>query len=151
MTICPEKIRILSKERMDVALRLISEGNYITVSCKAAGITKQTFYLWLERADNHDYDSIPYYKQFKQQVEQAEAMSEAAILREARNGSREAIPILERRWPDRWGRKERQDINQNVIITVKAEELTDDQLAAVVAGRSGHRTIAPPPVSPALN
>lgn len=141
----PKPFKLTNKIQGTI-IQLLSQGNYIETACHAAGIHRRTFYSWLERAKDPEYDN-PRYKIFRNQVEQALALSEANLLKMARDGSREALPIMERRWPTRWGRWERQSLEvtgkDGGPIKVQAADLSDDQLAAVIAGRGGARAIAP--------
>jgi hypothetical protein len=143
--------RLLSQETQAKVLAYLKDGNYIETACRAAGIASRTFRSWMEHGDDPTYDNAPVYRNFREKALQALAVAEAALLSDARKGSREAIPIMERRWPDRWGRKERADVNVTTTVNIKAEDLTDDELAAIVAGRGGLRTIKAPPVTPTLN
>ena len=142
----PKRAFKLTDKIQDKIIELLSQGNYIETACHAAGIHRRTFYSWLERAKNPEYDN-PRYKIFRNRVEQALALAEVDLLKQARLGSREAIPIMERRWPGRWGRWERQSVEvtgkDGGPIEVKAADLSDDQLAAVIAGRGGGGAIAP--------
>jgi len=143
----PKHIK-LTDEMESSIIKLLSQGNYIETSCRVAGIHRRTFYSWLERAEQEDpeYDNSRY-KAFRDNVLQAIALAEVELLKMARKGSREALPIMERRWPERWGRWERQSVEvtgkDGGPIKYQAEDLSDDELAAVIAGRSSRRATAP--------
>ncbi len=106
---------------------VIAKGNYLTTACQLCGIHETTLNGWLHQA-NDDLvagKETGFTKLFFA-LKEAEAQAEAnlvAVVREAAEVKREWIPaitFLERRHPDRWGRKDRTriDINETKEITI---------------------------------
>jgi transposase-like protein len=76
--------------------RLIRLGNPVEVASEAAGITPETFYVWMRSR-----------RAFRLAIEQARGEAEAILVgrvqKAAQAGSwRAACWLLERRWPERW-------------------------------------------------
>jgi len=106
----PTKLTPAVEERIARAIRA---GNYPEVAARHAGVHPSTYYRWLERGglDGEAPEDDPY-RHFRAEVERALADSEAAevglIAQAARGGTWQAGAwLLERRFPDRWGRRQR--------------------------------------------
>ncbi len=95
----------------------LAAGCYIETACAAAGISKQTYYNWLEHAEE-DPDSA--YAEFAALVEKARAQAEAAnlrIIRKAANDSWQAAAwLLERVYPDKYGMRNRTTHDGGMLI-----------------------------------
>lgn len=104
----PTKFTPETKEKILTALRA---GNYRQVACRYAGISHQTLRNWINRAEEGD----PAYVEFVEALEKAEADAEVAdlalIRRAAGDGAWQAAAwIRERKNPERWGRRERTQV-----------------------------------------
>lgn len=138
----------LTPELQEKICRFIAEGNYLSVSCAAVGISDQTYNSWLKRGAEEAANGGGMFKDFLDATKKAEALQEAKIaerlLAGAMPGERKkvvkvnpdgtistettetggdwlaAATYLERRHPDRWGRKDRTriDINETKEITI---------------------------------
>jgi len=99
----------------------ISRGNYLVTSCQLCNISENQVYLWLKQAQE-DYttgltadDSL--FIRLYESLKRAEAKAEDLLVQVVRDSATvkkewlPAITMLERRHPDRWGRRERHDIN----------------------------------------
>jgi AcrR family transcriptional regulator len=88
---------------------LVRKGNYIEVAAAASGISKPTFYKWLHDGANAKVDCLA--RQFSNAIEKAEAEAEqSGLARIARAKDWTATAWrLERRHPERWGRRERHE------------------------------------------
>ena len=127
-------------------VQAIVGGNDITVAAAYAGIGKTTFYEWLERGRKEaarlaassrakPKDSETPFAEFADAIQKAQADAEtrnvALIAKAAQEGTWTAAAWwLERKHPDRWGRKERIEHSGHIDVT----RLTDDELLAIVAG-----------------
>lgn len=105
----------LSKKIQDNLVGALQRGNYITVACAFVGIHKDTFYEWLrrgERAGTRDAKFSDFSDAVKKAQAQAEVRDLAAIDEAAKHPSswQAAAWKLERKYPDRWGRKERHEV-----------------------------------------
>lgn len=104
-----EKLTALDLKTQQQIINLLSVGNYITVACKAAGITYRGFRHWQKRWEEGDPDAMRF-DEFFQAVYQATALGESnALIRlQAGGPSWQAQAwFLERRFHQRWGRKDR--------------------------------------------
>lgn len=112
----------LNEELIDTITDHISKGNYIYVACEAAGIAHQTYDRWLRqgeeelnKADNIEDVAGNLYVQLVHRVKKAEAEAEARTVSLVYNAAPKnwlaGITWLERKYPERWGRRDAVDIN----------------------------------------
>ena len=109
----------------------VSKGNYISTACKTVGIGESTYYDWLKRAEEGD---TGIFGEFAKAAKQAEAQAEAELLatvREAATTDKNwlaAMTLLERRHPERWGRKDRSliQIEEHKQVTITTVEVVKD-------------------------
>ena len=103
----------------------ISGGNYAVVAAEYAGIGQATFYAWLEkgRAGRQPY------AEFLAAVKEAEAQAEALAVKAVRvafgDSWQAAMTWLERRFPARWGRRDRLEV-EHTIVEREAKRLADE-------------------------
>ncbi len=98
----------LTPETQKKLVEAISAGNFYETACTHAGIEYQTFRNWMkagEQATNGRFFD------FFEAITRAEAEAEMRAVEMIRQAMpddwRAAVALLERRHPDRWGRKER--------------------------------------------
>jgi hypothetical protein len=98
---------------------MLRAGNYIGVCCHAVRITRQTFALWMQRGLS-DADADAPFRDFRERVEQARAEGEVRnvthIAKAATTSWQAAAWLLERQFPERWGRPsapQRQDVEKD--------------------------------------
>lgn len=118
-------------------------GNYIETAAALAGINKTTIYEWLkrgarelERVDNNPNARIkreeePFVR-FSNAVKKAQAEAEQrdllVIAKASQNDWKASAWRLERKYPHRWGRKDRMDFEAKVTQeTVNREEMVIEQ------------------------
>ena len=133
----PTKLNIDTHNKIISAIRA---GNYIETAAAYAGINKSTLYDWLKRgerekqrvAQNPRYNirkSEKPYVEFSNAVEKALAEAEvrdvAIIAKAAEEQWQAAAWRLERKFPDRWGRK-RLDIEHSGEIGIKIVDDIND-------------------------
>lgn len=120
----------LTPERQATIVDLVRKGNYLITACQVAGINKSTFLDWLERGEKDLNNGGGIYSDFLLAIKKAESEAEAelaSMIRETALEKREWLPgmtFLERRHPERWGRKDRstlvvEETKQIVITTVE--------------------------------
>jgi transposase len=94
--------------------RMLRRGLYIETAVAFAGISRSTFYSWMERAAKGD---CGLYVDFLEKVQSAMAHAEmrdlAVIDAAAKTQWRAAAWRLERRFPDRWGRTPRRKVGSS--------------------------------------
>lgn len=113
----------LTPEKTQEIFNLLAGGNTHDTAAALAGISEATFYNWLKRGreasekGSHRKADQPYID-FFQNVKKAEALAEAKrieIIRKASEGNgpfdnpdwKAAAWYLERRYPEKWGRRDR--------------------------------------------
>jgi len=118
----------------------IRKGNYAVTACNLVGIDEKTLWNWVQQgeADNLlGVDSL--YSHLIQSIKKAEAEAEAKlveVVRESAEIKREWIPaitFLERRHPDRWGRKDRTRVD---ITETKRIQITHVDVVLNEAGQT---------------
>lgn len=130
----------LTPETQDRIVKMLLAGNYLETAAAAAGITKSTLYEWLRRGTRVRNGEVPPSKQsafdkrasvFSDAVEKAAAQAEALMVQRITVASEEdwraAAWRLERRHPDRWGRK-------RLDVTSDGEPLEGSPLFIMVEG-----------------
>jgi hypothetical protein len=115
--------------------QLIREGNYIETTCRVVGISSQSYRTWKKRGAE---SRSGIYRRFYEAIDQSEAKAESTylgIIKDAANGKtwQAAAWYLERRYPDRWGRRQFTDITSGgkPLQKIDATQLTDDELETI--------------------
>jgi len=98
----------LDEELLKRIISCIRAGNYLETAAAYGGISKDTLYRWL-RQGSRAKSGI--YREFSDAVEKAMAEAEvrdvAIIAKAAEEQWQAAAWRLERKYPDRWGRKDK--------------------------------------------
>lgn len=118
----------LTPEIQEEILRVIKSGNYIETACAYVGINKTTFYDWLKKGAREKErvaqnprarvrKDLQKYVDFSNAVDKALAQAEirdvAIIGKAAEENWQAAAWRLERKFPDRWGRKEKYSLEHS--------------------------------------
>ena len=117
----------LTPELEATILGALAEGNYIETAAALAGVCSKTVYDWLREGaraksgKKHD---------FLQAVEKAQAIAEAKGIRSIKAAEdagawQAAAWRLERKFPDRWGRKERHELTGADGGAIRHEDVAD--------------------------
>lgn len=99
----------LLKEKL---LKMIEKGNYIGTSCEAVGITPQTLNNWKRQAREGKEPYVSFFEELREAERKAETVIAEGIYDigfDKRNWTALAW-LLERKNPERWGRKDRVDV-----------------------------------------
>jgi transposase-like protein len=100
----PSKLTVEVQMRVCEALR---GGNYRDVAAQWAGISPSTLAKWLKKKDEK-------HLAFQRAVEEAERAAEvravAIVMKAASSEPRHAQWWLERKYPERWGRRDRHEV-----------------------------------------
>lgn len=123
----------LSPEVTTQITRLIRVGNTNEIAADAAGISRTTFFSWMDRGTKGGRTNKPY-RDFRQAVEQARAEAEATLVariaKAAQNGSWSAAAwLLERSAPERWAKlseRKNADSDETEAPTNPAEAIRDE-------------------------
>lgn len=119
----------LNPELQEKICQAIRAGNYIETAAAYAGVNKSTLYDWLKRGGRAKSGK---YKEFSNAVEKALAEAEVRdvfiIGKAAEENWQAAAWRLERKFPERWGRKERlrseeQETGTKVVIINDKDEM----------------------------
>lgn len=118
----------------------IAAGNHKNVAAVSCGVDPATFYEWIARGEGRDPDraQTPLYADFAEAVKKAEADAEVrnvALIEQAAGKEWTAAAWwLERKFPERWAKKQEAPAiyQDNRSITVLAE-MNDDQLRQALA------------------
>ena len=96
----------LTQDLQQQIVTLLRAGNYIETACSYVGVDKQTLYSWLKRGNRQKAGK---FREFLDVTEKAIAEAEIRDLEAVRkDGSWQARAWrLERKFPHRWGRRER--------------------------------------------
>ena len=126
----------------DILVRLVAGGNYYSVSCAACNISYDIFNIWMNEGRKlakeyaSDAKSMPkarlkYFKFFNA-IKKADAYVETNVVAKILVDSdwKAQMTYLERKYPDRWGRTDRQKIEGEIKINVS--KLTDQELADII-------------------
>lgn len=120
----------LTDEIQDEIVELLRAGNYIETACAVAGVSKKTFYEWMKKANQSKRKTR--YTEFRNAVKKAQAWSEARdvtiIAKHGEKSWQAAAWRLERKYPDRWGRKDKLDVESKVKIDSDNDLKKDDEL-----------------------
>jgi len=121
----------LTPQLQEKICEYIANGNYLNTACQATGITDSTLFNWMKRAEEEGKNGGGRYFDFMVAIKKAEAQAEAALasmIKETALQKKEWLPamtFLERRHPDRWGRRDRTrvDINETKTIQITHVEV----------------------------
>jgi hypothetical protein len=98
----------------------IRSGNFLETAASFAGIDKSTLHRWLKRGDRerrgacHDFAAA-----VDKAVADSQALAVARIAKAANDGNWQASAwLLERRFPENWGRRDRHEIKADINSTV---------------------------------
>lgn len=156
----------LTPELQAEIVKIIKTGNYIETACAFVGINKSTFYDWLKRGAREKQrleknprakikKSEAVYVEFSNAIEKALAQAEirdvAIIGKAAESNWQAAAWRLERKYPERWGRKDRIEhtgkdggpIETSQTTKLDLSALSDEELTAlenIIAKQQHHDT-----------
>ena len=119
----------ISEEKIKQIVEAVRAGNFIETAAAFAGLSKQTLYNWLKEGmrerDRRENGEKPdrtkdMYVKFSIDIEQAMAEAEMRdveiITKAAEQQWQAAAWRLERKFPDRWGKKVAVDAKQEITV-----------------------------------
>lgn len=127
----------LTPGRQDRIFALIRQGVTQEVAARRGGINPDTFYEWRKRGEAAKSGK---YFEFAEGLKEAQAHAEAALVMQvrlhAKTDWRPATWILERRFPQRWGKQQTIEVQQSVgtVAVPRIQRMTDEEIAAYEAG-----------------
>lgn len=104
----------LTRKLINKAENLIKLGNYNSTVCQYLGIGETTWYRWMEEGEKATRGIK---REFWESIKKAESHAEIRNVQIIQNAAQEnwqaSAWYLERKFHDRWGRKEKVDANVN--------------------------------------
>lgn len=130
----------------------ISAGNYFEAAASYGGIDHATFFRWMEKGEQ---GRLPY-REFREAVLKAQADAEVSVVAQWKAQIPEswqaARDFLARRFPERWGAKDRHEIEHSgkvdANVAFNLMKLSDEQFRHVVDASEAAR-VDPVPEEPA--
>lgn len=105
-------------------LAMIRDGVTPEIASVAAGVNRATYYRWQARG-REEVDGP--FRDFCDGIEKAIAECEAravhVVTKAFPNSWQAAMTLMERRFPDRWGRRERIDVYEHEKVRQEAERI----------------------------
>lgn len=129
----PDRPRALTKEVQEKILRYVTDGSYLNIACRAAGISYSAFAWWRKRCEEGDPDAS-WLADFFELIKDASAVAEVEAishLRQGQPGWQANAWFLERRFRNRWAQAGKQDAGQRDVSKLSTEELE-----AIVKGKA---------------
>lgn len=109
---------------LQLLLAAVSDGVSYDTACKSAGIAPRTIYNWKTRAERGDEAAIA----FVQALEKTEADVERRAVRNTLKAGElpqfwpANMTYLERKYPERWGRRQDDSSTPKVIVQIGARD-----------------------------
>ncbi len=153
----------LNQDRIARLTTNLQVGSYIEPACRHAGISVATFYIWMRHGEDvrdqleqrrelgepdprPNADEAPFL-QFLEAMESAMAHAEIrATTQIALAGAEEwraAAHLLERRHPERWGRKDRTEMSGDLTVKVVSPDELAKKIDEAVEAREKAKTADP--------
>jgi hypothetical protein len=115
---------IRNADQVHKLLESLAAGNYLETAAHAAGLAPVTVYNWKKRGEAGEEP----YATFVQAVKRAEADAEIEAIQRVRAAGKlpqfwaAEMTFLERRHPERWGRRTEVDFGPKVIVQVGVKD-----------------------------
>lgn len=125
--------RALDEEMHQKMVDLARAGNYKATIARACGIHPDTLHGWL-RQGREQPEEYPHYAALHEEIEEAEAEWEAQTVAQINTTAQSGAPntwqagmtMLERKFPDRWGRRDSHKIEADKpLVQIGAVVLVD--------------------------
>ena len=132
----------LTADTTDAVYQALKLGNYAQIACKVAGISEASYHAWrargqteLDRQDRGEKarPSEALFLDFLEATKKGEAEAENRAVLMVQNAMptnwQAAMTYLERRFPDRWGRRDRREITGAEGGPIRVDTMTDTERA----------------------
>jgi len=112
----------------------VEQGNYVETAAELAGVAKSTVYNWMKRGEAGEAP----YAAFMHAVKRASARAEAKAVANVRRAGLDdrfwaaEMTYLERRHPEKWGRRQESNDGPKVIVQIGARD-ADVQVQVIAA------------------
>ena len=115
----------LTPELQEEITKRIKAGNYIQVACEAIGISHTTYFNWIKKGEEGKSPYVEFLKAIKKAEAEAHVNCVAIIASHATEQWQAAAWLLERKYPDKWGRRDKLDIKGEIIAERKVDKLEE--------------------------
>jgi hypothetical protein len=115
----------LTPELQEEVVKRIRAGNYIQVACEAVGISHTTYFNWIKKGEEGKRPYVEFLEAVKKAESEAQVNYVATVASHARDQWQAAAWWLERRFPDKWGRKDRLDIKGEITAEKKVDKIEE--------------------------
>ena len=102
-------------------LTLAAEGNYPETAIRSAGFAKQTYYNWKDQAERGNIAAIALLDALEKAFADAEVEDNRTVKGASKAGPQywpAAMTRLERRYPDRWGKRQDDNTAPRVVVQI---------------------------------
>jgi len=124
------------REKVAKLLQALRGGNFREVACEWAGIPERTFRAWMQEGEaGAPQSSVDFCRQVIEAEKAAEIRNVAFVMKAAEEDPKHAEWWLERKHPERWGRKERHELTGAGGGALQVEHEGDalEQLTSAIA------------------
>lgn len=124
------------REKVAKLLQALRGGNFREVACEWAGIPERTFRAWMQEGEaGAPQSSVDFCRQVMEAEKAAEIRNVAFVMKAAEEDPKHAEWWLERKHPERWGRKERHELTGAGGGALQVEHEGDalEQLTSAIA------------------
>jgi len=124
------------REKVAKLLQALRGGNFREVACEWAGIPERTFRAWMQEGEaGAPQSSVDFCRQVMEAEKAAEIRNVAFVMKAAEEDPKHAEWWLERKHPERWGRKERHELTGagGGALQVEHEGGALEQLTSAIA------------------
>lgn len=122
----------LTPEIQQKVVAALRAGNYAHVAAEYAGIDRATFYRWMQRGRESTRGKFSdFCEAVKNAEREAEVRAVAVIQNHMADNWQAAMTYLERKYPDRWGRRDRVSLEVNpqralaVLLDTPVQEIEE--------------------------
>ena len=106
-------------EMVKQLIKYVEGGSYIVVACRAVGIAEKTFYEWFKKGEA----GIDPYSKLSKSIKMAKAKAEIKnieiIQKAAGKNWQASMALLERKYPQRWARRDKLEVKTKKIVESK--------------------------------
>ena len=133
-------------EKAERFLEALRAGNYASVSCDFAGFHEASLYRWLQQGEEDiEAGNVTVYSEFCEAYKKADTRAEYRAILTVSNAAltdwKAAMTYLERRRPERWGRRDALKVDQSGTVDVNLiGKLQKETLERVRADIDGEET-----------
>ncbi|MDI6617883.1 MAG: IS630 transposase-related protein [Clostridiales bacterium] len=112
----------LNSDIVEKVYKYVAAGNYIETVCQYLNISKQTYYNWLKKGEKaHSGLYFDFVDAIKRAEAEAEMRNVTLIQKAGSTTWQAAAWYLERKHPDKWGKREQMDLTHSGGIEIKVD------------------------------